>query len=456
MMDRALPGKPGADPTMKTVDKTAARQELEAVLTSPEFEGAARLHSFLRYVVNEELEGRGSAIRAKTIGEDVYGITSNRGNDPLAAIRVDAGRLRRRLDTYYSRPQNFDTIRIHIDKGGYAPRFEMLQSDKATEQITRDPTKRPAGSGKAIRLALAAAACLAAVAAFGPYSSVSRQEAPAIGIGKTSKPSERNALFAASPLKLQSINLAADARDLMFPALDRKRLMAALTLFEQSIALDRDYYGGFAGAGQINALLASQMPPTRERDAFLTAARDRATRALELSPQTSWSQASMAMVHFAEKDCETAASYAARATNLDPNDLYALNFDAVIALFCGDFERAVSVAKPLIGTSALSERLAFHNTAATAEFHLGNYADSIDLYLSAVESGAPVGALTLAYLSAAHAKQGQTGEARRYVRLLLEAWPDFPLDVFLQAVFSQSEHANDVIDTLRVWIGMQS
>ena len=41
-------------------------------------------------------------------------------------VRVDARRLRTYLANYYAGPGADDPVRIHMDKGGYAPRFEHV------------------------------------------------------------------------------------------------------------------------------------------------------------------------------------------------------------------------------------------------------------------------------------------------------------------------------------------
>ena len=260
----------------------------------------------------------------------------------------------------------------------------------------------------------------------------------------------RQALFSTSPAKLQSRNLSDEARDLMFPAVDRKRLNAALNLFEQAIELDDQYYGGFAGAGQVNALLASQMPPGSEREAILSASQQQAKRAVDLTPSASWAQSAMAMAAFAAKDCMQAQALSESAIRLDPDDIHTLNFDGIISLFCGDFDRAVDIAEPLIGTSELAERLVFRNVTATAEFHRGNYQKTIDLYTEAVNSGAPVGALTLTYLAAANAKLNRDAQAKHQIELLNEAWPHFPLEQFLLSAFVDPNIARDIIDALKI------
>lgn len=421
-------------------DPDMVRAALGTVLDSDEFEGAVRLQSFLEYVVEQSLAGRSPDIRAKSVAEDVYGIALDQGVDPLAVVRVDAGRLRRRLDVYYGGTGLDDPMRIHIDSGGYAPRFELLRPDT-------DAKGRQSAKTSVKRWWVGVAAFLVVfLLGLGWFGYGPRGEAAKPGDQLES--AERDALFSASPAKLQAKNLAEDAQNLMFPALDRQRLVAALSLFEQVIALDRTYYAGFAGAGQINALLASQMPASPTRDDYLSDAKQRATHAIKLAPEEPGSQSAMAMMYFAGKDCTQAATYSERAMRLDPSDLYARNFDVIIALFCGEFDRAVNVAEPAIGTSALSERLVFRNAAAAAEFHRGNYHETIEIYTAAINSGAPVGALTLAYLAAAHSKLGREQEARGKIELLKEAWPDFDLEQFLLVVFVDPGNASELIAIL--------
>ncbi|SLN61999.1 hypothetical protein ROA7450_03236 [Roseovarius albus] len=425
-------------------DQSEVLEELQTILASTELAGAIRLQSFLRYVTEEELAGRGSFIRAKTIGEDLYGLLSNKGDDPLAVVRVDAGRLRRRLEIYYSKSDNLRTIRIYIDTGGYSPRFEQI-SPKMTE-VSSDASHFGSSLFSKRRLyALASVGCVALFIAvvFGVNSQQKNMDNVATDAAI------RQALFSASPAKLQAKNLSDEARDLMFPAVDRKRLIATLDLFEQSIKLDDEYYAGFAGAGQIYAMMASQMPPSSKRDTFLLQAQEMAERAVDLAPSASWAQSSMAMAAFAGKDCNEALKISKRAISLDPGDIYTLNFDGIISLFCGDFDRAVQVTAPWIGKSELAERLIFRNVAATAEYHRGNFQDTIDLYTAAINEGDPVGALTLAYLAAAHAKLNRNSQTKRNIELLNEAWPTFPLEQFLMSVYTDQSIASDIITTLK-------
>ncbi|MBX4863712.1 adenylate cyclase [Rhizobium sophorae] len=98
------------------------REQLERVVSSPEFPGVGRAAAFLRYVVSETLEGRGNRIKAYSIAIEVFGRDAGfTQDDPV--VRIEAGRLRRSLERYYLVAGQHDPVRIDIPKGGYIPTF---------------------------------------------------------------------------------------------------------------------------------------------------------------------------------------------------------------------------------------------------------------------------------------------------------------------------------------------
>jgi adenylate cyclase len=103
------------------------REELERILGSPGFEASARNRRFLEYIVEEMLAGRGDRLKGVTIAIDVFGreATIDPQHDPV--VRVEAAKLRRRLERYYLSAGREDPIRIDIPKGGYAPTFEQRE-----------------------------------------------------------------------------------------------------------------------------------------------------------------------------------------------------------------------------------------------------------------------------------------------------------------------------------------
>ena len=96
--------------------------QLERIISSSEFPGVGRAATFLRYVVNETVEGRGSRIKGYSIAIEVFGRdTDFTQDDPV--VRIEAGRLRRSLERYYLVAGQGDPVRIDIPKGGYVPTF---------------------------------------------------------------------------------------------------------------------------------------------------------------------------------------------------------------------------------------------------------------------------------------------------------------------------------------------
>jgi adenylate cyclase len=99
------------------------RRELERVLASPDFVASDRLKKFLRFVVDEALAGRGDRLHAYPIAVEVLGRDASFDPQTDPVVRMEAGRLRRRLERYYLGAGQSDPIRIDVPKGGYAPIF---------------------------------------------------------------------------------------------------------------------------------------------------------------------------------------------------------------------------------------------------------------------------------------------------------------------------------------------
>jgi adenylate cyclase len=98
------------------------RAQLQRILADPEFPGVGRVASFLRYVVEETLEGRGGRIKGYAIAVEVFGRRDTFSQDD-PVVRIEAGRLRRALEHYYLLGGKNDPVRIDVPKGGYVPTF---------------------------------------------------------------------------------------------------------------------------------------------------------------------------------------------------------------------------------------------------------------------------------------------------------------------------------------------
>lgn len=135
--------------SMQAAAPDEVRQQLERTLASRTFSASARLRAFLRYVVEQTLDGNGGHLKEYAIGTEVF--DRDEQYDPRidSIVRVEAGRLRTKLDEYYAGEGAADRIVIRIDRGGYMPVFE-------TREVGPAPVRR--GRWQAVVLGLLAAA----------------------------------------------------------------------------------------------------------------------------------------------------------------------------------------------------------------------------------------------------------------------------------------------------------
>ncbi len=107
----------------------AVTAQLERILSSADFNASRRLKSFLRFVVTETLKGNAGQIKAYTIAVTVFGRTHSFDPQTDPVVRIEAGKLRSKLEHFYYARAGKEPIRIDIPKGGYIPTFETLLPD---------------------------------------------------------------------------------------------------------------------------------------------------------------------------------------------------------------------------------------------------------------------------------------------------------------------------------------
>jgi hypothetical protein len=108
------------------------RAALDRVIASSHLSKSPQLGSFLRFVVQEELAGNGSRIKAYTIAADALGRDANFDPQTDPIVRVEAGRLRRALDQYYANGGSKDPVVIELPRGHYVPIFRANSAGRRT------------------------------------------------------------------------------------------------------------------------------------------------------------------------------------------------------------------------------------------------------------------------------------------------------------------------------------
>ncbi|MEP7339724.1 MAG: hypothetical protein ABI977_18445 [Acidobacteriota bacterium] len=111
---------------------------LETVLHSQTFARADQLKSFLKYVCEMEVAGRGHELTEYLIGTEALGRPASYSPGDDSAVRTRAFALRKKLLEFYEHEQPDAALRIELLKGSYCPHFvESHPHQKANGNGTR-------------------------------------------------------------------------------------------------------------------------------------------------------------------------------------------------------------------------------------------------------------------------------------------------------------------------------
>ncbi|WP_153771169.1 hypothetical protein [Labrenzia sp. CE80] len=428
-------------------DKASIDTTLDAICASDGFAAAQRLQDFLRYVVMETFEGRGAQIFGKTIAEDVYKRAPDKEGDSSNLVRVDARRLRRALEDYYAGPGESDRIRIHIDPGQYAARFEI-----AERRTSAAPSPSLWRLGP-VALAMGATAILA-IAIFSLVHVFVSHEHETVALSPPAQPAEvsrkakREAFLEKSPASVHAFNLTEQARNFYYPELGKKPLAEARALYENAIKLDTHYFGAHAGLAQVVGFQSFHLPPGEERDALVDLAEFHAMEAEKYNAADAWTQSALAWAAFARRDISAARIHSARAMAIAPADLFAVDFDALISVLSGDYMRTISVTDPARYADLPLDGHLFQICVGVAKFHLGDFTGAVAAIERNMETGGPSGPINFAYLIAANQKAGDQEHARQLLEQFQATWPTSRFDLFLYSFFMERAPVDDLVAAL--------
>jgi TolB-like protein len=138
------------------------RLQLDRLLASEGFANAGRMSGFLRYIVERAIAGESDQVKEYVIGVAVFGRDDQYDPRLDSIVRVEARRLRTKLDEYYAGDGRHDPIVIEMRRGAYVPTFERRPEHSpepaAALPIERAPSPARWRSGlTALGLALLAA-----------------------------------------------------------------------------------------------------------------------------------------------------------------------------------------------------------------------------------------------------------------------------------------------------------
>ncbi len=108
-------------------------EQLEKVLHSRTLQNSENLKAFLRFVVEKTLADEDVQLKEYTIATEVFGRRSDYDPRIDSVVRVQAGRLRTKLQEYYNAEGKNDEIVIDLPKGHYHPVFSCSHVEPAKE-----------------------------------------------------------------------------------------------------------------------------------------------------------------------------------------------------------------------------------------------------------------------------------------------------------------------------------
>ena len=116
------------------VTREAKLDQLERLLECRTLHGSENLKAFLRFVVLKAIENQEADLKEYTIATEVFGRSKSYDSRSDSVVRVQASRLRAKLQDYYSNEGKDDRVIIDLPKGHYAPVFSYAAGENETTE----------------------------------------------------------------------------------------------------------------------------------------------------------------------------------------------------------------------------------------------------------------------------------------------------------------------------------
>lgn len=116
---------------MQPVEQTPSIEQqrllLDRILSSNLFRKSHRLASFLRFICEEQQQGRGNTLQEQRIGIVVFGRPESYHMGEDSIVRSQARFLRLRLQEYFATEGKDEPIVLTVPKGSYVPEFHFRE-----------------------------------------------------------------------------------------------------------------------------------------------------------------------------------------------------------------------------------------------------------------------------------------------------------------------------------------
>lgn len=164
---------------MPTNLETAASlsEQLQRILASRTFRNTEVLKRLLEYLGRKAMAGEGDELKEYIVGVEAFGKSSDYDPKVDSAVRVQAGKLRHKLEEYYRTEGTGDPLVVELPKGCFALRFREAAPEAAPPSVV-SPSFEKRGSRTSATPTVAWIALVVAVASLVYALALRRQSAP--------------------------------------------------------------------------------------------------------------------------------------------------------------------------------------------------------------------------------------------------------------------------------------
>jgi hypothetical protein len=106
------------------------REQLDALAQDEVFRSSKRSVQFLRYVVEQTLNGSADKIKERTVGVEVFGRDPAYDTNTDHIVRTAAIEVRKRLAIYYGQEKHRSELRMSLVPGSYIPTFSRSSTEE--------------------------------------------------------------------------------------------------------------------------------------------------------------------------------------------------------------------------------------------------------------------------------------------------------------------------------------
>jgi hypothetical protein len=118
------------------------RAQVDRLLHSKTFEASEVHRRLLQYLTDKALAGEADRLKEYTIGLEAFGKPDTYDPRHDSIVRLQVGRLRQKLESYYQSEAKENDVRISLPKGGFKLTFDIVRTQTPAESEPAPDSRR--------------------------------------------------------------------------------------------------------------------------------------------------------------------------------------------------------------------------------------------------------------------------------------------------------------------------